>query len=118
MIKRNINMKKLILTITLLIAPFFSMAATCSKTGCIDKIQMLYVNADGNIYIGMPGDEKLANCTPVSGVYFTLPPTAENKKEVYSALLAAQMADKVVHVRVKEGTSKCEIAYITLDTRR
>jgi hypothetical protein len=111
-------MKKLILTITLLIAPFYSFAETCSATGCIDKIQMLYVNADGDIYIGMPGDEKLANCTAVSGVYFTLPPNAENKKEVYSALLAAQMADKVVHVRVKEGTNKCEIAYITLDIRR
>ena len=111
-------MKKLILTIILLTAPFFSMAATCSKTGCIDKVQMLYVNAGGDIYIGMPGDEKLANCTPVSGVYFTLSPTAQNKKEVYSALLAAQMADKVVQVRVKEGSSKCEIAYVTLDIRR
>lgn len=111
-------MNKFILTITLLIAPFYSFAATCSATGCIDKIQMLYVSADGDIYIGMSGDEKLANCTPVSGVYFTLPPTAQNKKEVYSALLAAQMADKVVHVRVKEGTSKCEVLYVALDSRR
>ena len=36
-------------------------------------------------------------------------------KEIYATLLAAQLADKRVSIRVAEGTNPCAIAYVTLN---
>jgi len=48
------------------------MQNNCGKLNCITKIKKIYTEADGNVYIGTTGDEKLANCSPAAGVYFTL----------------------------------------------
>jgi len=57
----------------------------------------------------------LASCTPVSGVYFSLDTEMSNSKEIYSALLAAYMADKKILLRIIEGSNDCTIAYVKLD---
>jgi len=87
----------------------------CTSWGCKSTISELYTNAQGDIYVATPLDEKLANCTAVSGVYFTLDPTLSNAKEVYSTLLAAFISNKKVQLRVKEGDSKCRLSYVRLD---
>lgn len=99
---------------------FFSISmssqAECEKWGCIGKITEIYTNSDGEIYFGTEYNEKKANCTPVADVYFTLNPKSENAKEIYSSVLSAYMAGKKIQPRVKEGSQRCELAYVLLST--
>lgn len=90
----------------------------CYSRGCISQIESLYTEANGVIYVSTLQDEKLANCKPVSGVYFTLDPSKRNAKYVYSTLLAAYIAQQSVHIRIRDnGEEPCEILYVTLDQR-
>ena len=84
----------------------------CASWGCDATIARLYVQADGNIFVGTDADETLANCTTVSNVYFTLTPSSTNNKEIYSTLLAAFMADRAISIRIVEGSTNCAIQYI------
>ncbi|MEX0334654.1 hypothetical protein [Vibrio tubiashii] len=100
---------------------FYSAASfsdECTSWGCISTVETLYTNANGDIYVGTPLNETLANCTPVSNVYFTLNPSAPNASEIYSSLLAAYMSGKKIQLRVQEGHSRCELSYVRLDTRQ
>ena len=90
-------------------------ANQCASWGCKAKISVLYTSVNGSIYIGTPFDEKAANCTPVAGVYFTLNANGITAKEVYSSLLAAYMSGKEISLRIVEGSSNCELAYVTLE---
>ena len=92
-----------------------SIADSCSSTGCTSTIEQLYTNADGLIFVSTPLDETAANCTVYPGDYFVLSPTAGNAKEVYSSLLAAYMSNSKIQLRIKEGSSNCEIAYVRLN---
>jgi hypothetical protein len=110
-------MKKLIFGLAFLMVSTTTYAAdVCASWGCKAEVSDIYTNADGAIYIGTPLDEKLANCTPVSGVYFTLNPDSGNAKEMYASILAAHMANKKIMLRVKEGHPACELAYVTLSS--
>lgn len=91
-------------------------ANQCAAWGCISTIEDLYTNADSYIYIGTPLDEKIRNCTPVSGVYFSLDPTSGNAKEIYSSLLAAFTTGKKIQLRIKEGSAHCELSYVRLNS--
>lgn len=100
----------------LLMTSLSSMAANrCTTWGCLSTISTLYTNANGAIYIGTPFDEKLANCSPASGVYFSLDPNAANAKEVYSTLLSSFMTNSVIQLRIKEGSTNCQLAYVRLN---
>ena len=108
-------MKKFIAILGLFISVSVIAAEQCTSWGCVSTISKLYTTTDGPVYIGTPLNEKLANCTPVSGVYFTLNTSSKNAKEIYSSLLAAFMSGKRIALRIKEGSSNCELAYVTLD---
>ena len=106
----------LVVLIGLLASLSVAAAERCDSWGCISTISNLYVTSDGVIYVGTPLDEKLANCTPVAGVYFTLDPSSANAKEIYSSMLSAYMSKKKIQLRIKEGDSRCELAYVVLST--
>lgn len=106
---------KVILLISMFFISFSSFSACTGRSCASEYVDRLYVTANGNIYVGSSGDEKLLNCTAVSNVYMTLNPNAGNAEEIYSALLAAQSANKRVTIRISEGSSDCSISYITLD---
>jgi hypothetical protein len=106
-------MKKLIL---LMIISIFANAEYCAKLNCITKIEKIYTEADGNVYIGTTRDEKLANCSPVAGVYFTLDTSSKNSDLTYSTLLSAFLSNKMVNIRIVEGSQGCKISYIVLDS--
>ncbi|WMS88497.1 hypothetical protein [Pleionea litopenaei] len=108
-------MRKAIIGCALLMASLPTMADECKSWGCVSTISELYTNADGRIYIGTPLDEKLANCTPISDIYFTLNPSSGNAKEIYSSLLAAFMANRKIQLRIKEGHAQCELSYVRLN---
>ena len=108
-------MKKILSTLTVLISALSSLSANaCTASGCIATISELYTTADGVIYVSTPLDEKLANCTAVSDKYFTINPSSKNAKEMYSSVLAAYMSGKKIQLRVIEGHSQCQLAYVRL----
>ena len=90
--------------------------AACGATGCIDVlIDELYVNSNYLVYVATNGTETAANCTPLAGVYLTLDPSDSNYNAVYSLLLAAQLADRLVTIRIVDGSANCKISYVVLD---
>lgn len=108
-------MKYFLISLIFFISPLKVYASDrCTTWGCISTISELSINADGLIYVGTPLDEKLANCTAISGVYFTINPLSQNSKEMYSSVLAAYMSNKKIQLRVKEGHAQCELAYVRL----
>jgi hypothetical protein len=95
----------------------FSAAAfpECSAGGCYDVyVEELYPEASGGAWIKTSGNEALANCTADSNVYLRLDNTA-GYKEIYATLLAAQLSDKRVNIRIAEGSNPCRIHYVTLN---
>lgn len=91
-------------------APSFS--DECETWGCTSKIEELHTGADGNVYIGTSLDETKANCTALNGSKFVLSAEAKGAKAIYSSLLAAYMSDKKIQLRIVEGSSPCELAYV------
>ena len=90
--------------------------ADCGATGCwLVYVEELYPEAQGGAWIRTSGDETLANCTADSGIYLRLSGTTPGYKEIYATLLAAQLSDKKVSIRITEGTNPCSIAYVTLN---
>ncbi len=109
-------MKKII-TFILIYTFGISAYAACASNSCSDEyVEMLYVRSGNNIVnVDTTGIEaSLPNCTPASGKYLQLDLDDVAGREIYSTLLAAQMANKKVHFRLITNYSPCTIAYITL----
>lgn len=88
-------------------------SAECSATSCDNaRVLQLYTEANGNVYVQLSGTMSNLNCTLVSGVFVTLLSTASRFKEVYANLLAAQLTDRSLSVRIDTGSSGCTIAYV------
>ncbi|WP_394201657.1 hypothetical protein [Marinagarivorans algicola] len=111
--------------IVAMIALTFSLdafSAGCTAQGCTGKPSELFSNyyltgsEDGRIFFHMRDDvdKQKMNCTLVEGAYATLMSTHPLFKEIYSSLLSASAMDRAVYIRVKGGSSKCEIAYVRL----
>jgi hypothetical protein len=87
----------------------------CSAMGCYGVyVEELYPEASGGAWIKTSGNEALASCTADSGVYLRLDATG-GYKEIYATLLAAQLMDKKVNIRIVEGSNPCRIGYVTLN---
>jgi hypothetical protein len=90
-------------------------SAECVASGCFNVyVEEIYPEATGGAWIQTSGNETLANCSADSGVYLRLDATV-GYKEIYATLLAAQLTDKKVSIRVNEGSTSCTIAYVTLN---
>lgn len=109
-------MKLNLLPFLLIFFSTLSFADECSTWGCISTIETLYTNAEGDIYIGTPLDERKANCQTVNGSYFTLNPNDPNASHIYSSLLSAYMAGKKIGLRIKEGHPKCELLHVKFNS--
>ena len=90
--------------------------ASCTKTGCTDKINTIYVTSTGKILVGTDGNEKALNCAGggVSGVYVSVNQNAKGANQIYSLLLTAKSMGKKVKLRIVEGSKYCDISYATL----
>lgn len=90
--------------------------AACQALGCFDVyIDELYPEAAGGVWVQTSGNETLANCTANSGVFLRLDSTTAGFKEIYATLLAAQLSDKKVSLRIAEGSNPCTVVYVTLN---
>lgn len=89
--------------------------AECSASGCWGVyIEELYPESQGGAWIKTSGDETLANCTVDGNVYLRLN-DSPGFKAIYATLLAAQLADKKVSIRIAEGSAPCSVIYVTLN---
>jgi hypothetical protein len=85
--------------------------AECTAPSCVNaRVLQLYTEANGNVYVQLSGTMSNLNCTLTSG-FVTLLATGSRFKEIYGSLLAAQLADRPVTVRINEGSAGCTIAY-------
>lgn len=90
--------------------------AECSAPSCNNvRVLQLYTEANGNAFVQLSGTMSNLNCTLVSGTFVTLLASRSRFREIYGSLLAAQLTDRVVSVRIDDGSSGCTIAYITMN---
>lgn len=88
--------------------------AECVGGVCADVyVEQLYTQqGTSSFYIRTTGTETALNCTPDSGVYLFVPATS---KEMFAVLLAAQMTDKMVAVRIIESSNPCTVSWVTMN---
>jgi hypothetical protein len=73
---------------------------------------LLYIDPV-NAYIQVSGNVALLPCTAAGGLIILPANSMANFKAMYATLLAAQLADRLVNVRV-ENTTNCQVAYVTM----
>ena len=76
------------------------------------KVTLLYVDPNA-AYIQVSGNVALLPCNASGGLIKLPVNTVPNFKAMYATLLAAQLADRLVNVRV-ESTTDCQVAYVTV----
>ena len=88
-------------------------SADCISYVCDQsQILALYTRADGDAFIQISGNMSVLTCNLVGGLYVKLPMTSPRFKEIYASLLAYQLANRPVTVRMEDGVSDCTISYI------
>ncbi len=89
--------------------------AACGTKSCSGVyVDQLYLRNVGTHLIQTSGDEKSLNCIPTSGKFITLRDN-ENKGDLLSLLMAAQLANKPVTIRISEDPDgPCYVSYITM----
>lgn len=94
-----------------------SARAECTALSCDNsRILSIYTQANGDTYIQLSGTMSNLSCSPVSGVYVTLVSSDQHYKEIYANLLAWQLADRPVGVRVDQGSAGCRVLYVYTTT--
>jgi hypothetical protein len=87
--------------------------AECGATGCDNaRVLQLYTEANGNVHVQLSGTMSNLNCSLVSATFVTLQPTAARFSQIYASVLAAQLTDRLLSVRIATGSSGCTIEYI------
>jgi hypothetical protein len=72
----------------------------------------MYTEHDGDLWLQTSGTETALNCVPDSGIHLFLSATNAGAKSIYATLLAAEMSDLLVDIRIVDGSSPCQISYI------
>lgn len=86
--------------------------ASCTAASCSDTVGQFYVS-DAGLYLQMThGLSGLTNCTPLSGVYLTVPKADTNYTSFYALVLAAAMSGQSISFRTTDGSSGCTASYI------
>jgi hypothetical protein len=87
--------------------------AECNNYICENvRIATLYTSADGGVYVRPQGNIAALNCTLEGGIYMTLVASSPRFKEIYANLMAYQLADRPISIRINEGSQGCTVAYV------
>jgi len=90
--------------------------AECGNHICQNiAVDKLYPNTNGVVYVATSGDEKNLNCSAESGAYLTFNLSDPAGDAYYSTLLAAQMSNRNVSIRIVLGSVGCNVQYMTID---
>lgn len=102
----------------------YSLAGTppfegCRATGCVGKIDFIYLHRDGSIKFPPPGKVRgdvpsELNCKLGESVYFVLKQSHPHFKNTYSMLLTAHSSEKQVYARIVEGSNDCQLDYMVI----
>ncbi|WP_129782055.1 hypothetical protein [Peristeroidobacter soli] len=88
-------------------------AADCSTWACRDvKIKASYGTSDGDTCVEAHGNMALLGCTLASNTYITLRRSSLNYEEMYAILLARQMSDRTVGIRIIDQSVGCNVSCI------
>jgi hypothetical protein len=79
-----------------------------------ELIAVLYTTTSGAVYVQPSSAWSGVACTPISGLYAQLLPSAPNFKQVYATLLSAKLSGFQVEMVMDPGQSQCTITYVTL----
>lgn len=113
--KLNVINKRFYFLLFIIFAVFNSAYsfAECASTSCVGVvIENLYIRANGSILVITSGDESQLTCSGTDGTYFTLDTSSTNSNLIYSALLAAQTANKQIQINTSKDSVGCVISRI------
>ena len=110
-------MKKYLLSAIAIMALGSNLYAKCNAKTCYDKVERLFITANGNIYVATAGDERKLGCKLSYGKYMKLPANSPATKSIYSALLTSQTTGNKAMIRIKDGSNDCQILYVTIDKK-
>lgn len=87
---------------------------TCTAYNC-DRVLLdtVAVHSNGNIYFEVSGVETALSCSPVAGRWIAVNQSQNNYKEMYTALLANQLAGKRVNVFLDTSSATCQVLFIS-----
>jgi hypothetical protein len=113
------SMRKFVLLFCSFVATYAPAAlADCSGVMCT-SVHVEAINAETSelsaahdVWVQTTGLESALSCTPDSGVWMKLNMEKPGSKEVYAMLLTAFTTDKLVNIRVVQGSTNCLIAYV------
>jgi hypothetical protein len=114
---RNLNLcVKVFLTGTVAFAAGSASAecgGTVSQAVCTDvRITLLYIDANYDAYISVSANAAALPCS-ANGNLLKLPSASANFKAVYATLLAAQLTDRALNVRL-DSSPQCTITYVSM----
>ncbi|MCG9679194.1 hypothetical protein [Vibrio sp. Isolate24] len=121
-------MKKIYTLLFLLCSLLFSINSSlagtppfegCRSSGCVGKIDSIYLHRDGSIKFPPPGKvfgyvPSELHCKLGEGVYFVLKQSHPHFKNTYSMLLTAHSSEKQVFARIVEGSNDCQLDYMVI----
>lgn len=90
--------------------------ADCTADRCENVRITRIVTTPDRVWVKTSGTLSNLNCTVDSGVYVALLRTNGAFREIYSNLLAFQIAGLPISIRIDDGSSPCSIAYVYGDT--
>jgi hypothetical protein len=118
-LKKLVRAASLLLSLCLPVGAFGACGHVTGVDYCgPELISLLYVTASGYLYVQpttplSPTPQGFV-CTPASGIYFVLAPSAPNFKQIYAALLSARVSGAPVTIVADPSQSTCTITYVTL----
>lgn len=106
---------------SLLVGPLLSLCvcaahAECTADRCENVRITRLVTTPDRVWVKTSGTLSNLNCTVDSAVYVALLRTNDAFREIYSNLLAFQIAGMPISIRIDDGSSPCSIAYVYGDT--
>ncbi len=88
--------------------------ATCTTNSCTDTISLIYLT-DNGVYVQLTsGLSGLTNCTPLSGIYLTVPKTDSNFSAYYATILSARITNQALTLRLTDNSTPCAVTYLTM----
>lgn len=91
-------------------------AASCTQKSCAGAVtRLIVVEHELRISLDDGADFGSLDCTPRTDGYLVLPLEHATFAESYSLLMAGLLSGNVTRVRIVEGTSPCEVSYVTID---
>lgn len=109
---RNSSFKQVVIPLVALLMANVA-RAECGTYYCDGaRIIGMTTAAAGQVYVQVSGTVANLNCSPLPGGYLTLVPANPGFDRIYAVLLAHQLGDKPLMVRIDEGSAGCTISYV------